>query len=206
MTFTLDSSINRNGVNSTQRAQQVFSFSGGNARIRAAHPQTQAPEQQVSELDALDLKILDLLQHEGRLTMTELGDRIGLSTSPCSQRVKRLERMGVITGYHAKLDALAVGKSLLVFVEITLAEKSEQIFKKVRDELQHMPEVLECHLVSGSFDYLVKARLGGMSEYRQLLGNMLKRIPVPAQSNSYVVMEEIKESFTLRLMRSNAKQ
>jgi len=157
------------------------------------------PFSKMSELDSIDLKILDLLQHEGRLSMTDLGERVGLSTSPCSQRVKRLERMGVIKGYHAALHPPAVGKALLVFVEITLSEKSEQIFNKIRDELQHMPEVLECHLVSGSFDYLVKARIAGMVEYRQLLGTMLKRIPVPAQSNSYVVMEEIKESCVLRL-------
>jgi Lrp/AsnC family leucine-responsive transcriptional regulator len=157
------------------------------------------------ELDGIDLKILDALQADGRLTITELGERVGLSTSPCSQRVKRLERLGVIAGYHAKLNAEAVGRPLLVFVEITLSEKSEQIFKKVRDELQHMPEVLECHLISGSFDYLVKARLKGMSEYRQLLGTMLKRIPVPAQSNSYVVMEEIKETFAIRLARQAPK-
>jgi Lrp/AsnC family leucine-responsive transcriptional regulator len=111
--------------------------------------------------------------------------------------VKRLERLGVITGYHARINPAAAGKALLVFVEITLAEKSEQIFKKVSDELEHMPEVLECHLVSGNFDYLVKVRLTGMTEYRHLLGSMLKRIPVPAQSNSYVVMEEVKESFVI---------
>lgn len=157
------------------------------------------------ELDALDLRILDLLQQQGRLTMTELGERIGLSTSPCSQRVKRLEQAGVIQGYHAKVDPLAVGQTLLVFVEITLSEKSEQIFKKVRDELAHIPEVLECHLVSGSFDYLVKARLAGMADYRQLLGSMLKRIPVAAQSNSYVVMEEIKESVALPLGRGSGR-
>lgn len=153
------------------------------------------------ELDSIDLKILEMLQAEGRTSITELGETVGLSTSPCSQRVKRLEKMGVIAGYHARLNPQAVGRPLLVFVEITLSEKSEQIFKKVRDELEHMPDVLECHLVSGSFDYLVKARLRGMSEYRQLLGTMLKRIPVPAQSNSYVVMEEVKESFALRLVR-----
>lgn len=155
--------------------------------------------QQTSELDSIDLRILDLLQHRGRLTMTELGDEVGLSTSPCSQRVKRLERLGVITGYHAKINPATVGRPLLVFVEITLAQKSEQIFRKVRDELEHMPEVLDCHLISGSFDYLVKARLSGMAEYRQLLGSMLKKIPVPAQSNSYVVMEEIKESFVIQV-------
>lgn len=153
------------------------------------------------ELDAIDLRILDLLQQQGRLTMTELGEQVGLSTSPCSQRVRRLEQQGVIVGYHAKVQPHALGKNLLVFVEITLTEKSEHIFKQVRDALVHIPEVQECHLIAGRFDYLVKARLSGMSEYRRLLGSMLAQMPVPAQSNSYVVMEEIKESMALELDR-----
>ena len=155
----------------------------------------------MSELDSIDRRILDLLQQDGRLTMTELGERVGLSTSPCSQRVKRLEAQGVIKGYHARVNPAALGKNLLVFVEITLAQKSEHIFKKVRDELQNMPEVLECHLISGSFDYLVKVRLTDMSEYRHLLGSILQQMPVPAQSNSYVVMEEVKESFVIPVQR-----
>ena len=154
------------------------------------------------DLDTIDLKILDLLQQDGRLTMTELGERVGLSTSPCSQRVKRLEREGVIAGYHARLRPEALGRTLLVFVEITLSAKSEAIFRKVRDEIEAMPEVLECHLVSGSFDYLVKARLEAMTDYRQLLGSMLKKIPVAAQSNSYVVMEEVKDTPVLAVPRS----
>lgn len=146
------------------------------------------------ELDRLDRKILDALQRNGRITMTELGEQIGLSTSPCAERVRRLERQGVITGYHARVDPQAIGKTLLVFVEITLTSKSGEVFEAVRREMLHLPEVMECHLVSGSFDYLVKARLHAMSDYRDLLGSILKKIPVPAQSHSYVVMEEIKES------------
>ncbi|MCZ4312482.1 winged helix-turn-helix transcriptional regulator [Comamonadaceae bacterium G21597-S1] len=153
------------------------------------------------DLDRIDRKILDILQREGRLPMTELAQRIGLSTSPCSERVRRMERDGVITGYHARVSPKALGKNLLVFVEITLASKSDQIFDKVRDELLHVPDVQECHLVSGVFDYLVKARLGGMDEYRSLLGDILKKLPVNAQSNSYVVMEELKESLALRTDR-----
>ena len=152
------------------------------------------------ELDTIDLRILDLLQQQGRLTMTELGESVGLSTSPCSQQVKRLEQLGVITGYYARINPQALGRSLLVFVEITLTEKSEQIFKKVRDALAHIPEVQECHLIAGRFDYLIKARLGGMNEYRRLLGTILAQMPVPAQSNSYVVMEEVKESTALRVV------
>ena len=155
----------------------------------------------MTDLDRIDRKILDILQREGRLPMTELAQRIGLSTSPCSERVRRMERDGVITGYHATVSPKALGKNLLVFVEITLASKSDQIFDKVRDELLHVPDVQECHLVSGVFDYLVKARLGGMDEYRSLLGDILKKLPVNAQSNSYVVMEELKESLALRTDR-----
>ncbi|MCX7251441.1 MAG: AsnC family transcriptional regulator [Burkholderiales bacterium] len=146
------------------------------------------------ELDRLDRKILDALQRNGRITMTELGEQIGLSTSPCAERVRRLERQGVITGYHARVNPQAIGRTLLVFVEITLTSKSGEVFEAVRREMLYLPEVMECHLVSGSFDYLVKARLHAMSDYRDLLGSILKKIPVPAQSHSYVVMEEVKES------------
>lgn len=150
-----------------------------------------------SDLDRIDRKILDILQREGRIAMTELAQRVGLSTSPCSDRVKRMEKSGVITGYHAHVSPEAMGKTLLVFVEIKLSAKSADVFDKVRKELLHMPEVLECHLVSGGFDYLVKARLRGMGEYRHLLGDILKKLPVPAESQSYVVMEEVKETLFL---------
>lgn len=155
----------------------------------------------MTDLDRIDRKILDILQRQGRISMTELAEQIGLSTSPCSERVKRMEREGVITGYHAHLSPEALGKSLLVFVEIKLASKSGDVFDQVRNELLHVPEVQECHLVSGSFDYLVKARLRGMSEYRHLLGDILKKLPVAAESHSYIVMEEIKESLAIALDR-----
>jgi Lrp/AsnC family leucine-responsive transcriptional regulator len=155
----------------------------------------------MSELDRMDRKILDLLQRQGRISMTELGEQVGLSTSPCSERVKRLERQGYIRGYHAHVNPTPLGRSLLVFIEITLSQKSPHIFETIKREVGQMPEVLECHLVSGSFDYLLKARLRVMTEYRELLGKILDKIPVPAQSNSYVVMEEIKESSVIPLDR-----
>lgn len=155
----------------------------------------------MTDLDRTDRKILDILQRQGRISMTDLAEQIGLSTSPCSERVRRMEREKVITGYHARVDPVALGKTLLVFVEITLSSKSGDVFDKVRQELQHVPEVMECHLVSGGFDYLVKARLGGMSEYRHLLGDILKKLPVTAESRSYVVMEEVKEDLYLPVDR-----
>ena len=148
-------------------------------------------------LDRLDRKIIDALQRQGRLPMTELAQQVGLSTSPVTERVRRLERAGVITGYHARVAPAALGRPLLVFVELTLSSKSGELFEKLRSELLTEPRVLECHLVSGRFDYLIKARLSAMSEYRELLAQLLRKIPVPAQSNSYVVMEEIKETLEL---------
>jgi len=147
----------------------------------------------MNELDRLDKKILDRLQKNGRISIAELAEHVGLSASACAERVRRLERDKVITGYYARIKPEAVGKTLLVFVEIKLSAKSGDVFEKVKTELLLIPEVMECHLVSGAFDYLVKFRLRGMAEYRHLLGTILKRLPVSAESHSYVVMEELKE-------------
>ena len=151
------------------------------------------------ELDRLDLKILDILQREGRIPVTELAERVNLRHP--SDRIKRMEREGVITGYHARVNPAALGKNLLVFLEIKLSAKSGDVFDKVKQELLYVPEVMECHLVSGEFDYLVKARLSEMNEYRRLLGEILKRLPASAESHSYIVMEEIKESLYLPVDR-----
>ena len=94
------------------------------------------------ELDTIDRRILDVLQRQGRITMTELGEQVGLSTSPCSERVKRLERQGLISGYHAHVNPQGLGRALLVFIEITLSQKSPQVFETVRREVGLMPEVL----------------------------------------------------------------
>lgn len=153
------------------------------------------------DLDRIDLKILDILQREGRISVTELAERVSLSATPCSYRVKRMEREGVITGYHARVNPAALGKNLLVFLEIKLSAKSGDVFDKVKKELLYVPEVMECHLVSGDFDYLVKARLTEMNEYRRLLGEILKRLPASAESHSYIVMEEIKETLFLPVDR-----
>jgi len=150
-------------------------------------------------LDRTDRLILDILQREGRLPISELATRVNLSATPCAERVKRLEREGVIMGYYARVDPARVDKTLLVFLEIKLSAKSGEVFDKVRRDLAQVPEVLECHLVSGEFDYLVKARLKEMSAYRRLLGDLLRRLPSSASSHSYVVMEEVKETLYLDL-------
>ena len=150
-------------------------------------------------LDRIDRMILDILQNEGRIAISELAARVNLSTTPCSERVKRLERDGIITGYHARLNPALVNRNLLVFLEIKLSAKSGDVFDQVARNLIEIPEVLECHLISGEFDYLVKARLKEMTAYRRLLGDLLKKLPSSASSHSYIVMEEIKETLYLDL-------
>lgn len=153
------------------------------------------------QFDRVDLKILEILQRNGRISITELAEQVSLSATPCAERVRRMERNGVITGYHAHVSPQALGKNLLVFLEIKLSTKSEDVFEKVKKELLHVPEVMECHLVSGDFDYLVKARITEMNAYRKLLGEILRRLPASAESRSYIVMEEIKETLELPIGR-----
>jgi len=159
--------------------------------------QNRSAGSEMRELDRIDRRILHVLQAEGRIPITELAARVNLSATPCAERVRRMERDGTIMGYHARVDPRALGRTLLVFLEIKLSAKSGDVFDKVRDELARVPEVLECHLVSGEFDYLVKARLPEMSAYRKLLGDLLRRLPASASSHSYVVMEEVKETLAM---------
>ena len=149
------------------------------------------------ELDKTDRKILAILQREARIPITELASRVGLSATPVSERVKRLEREHVITGYHAHLNPQSLGLRILVFVELRLSQKSSEIFDSVKRELAFVPEILECHLVAGEFDYLVKARIPDMRDYRNLLGRILLKLPMAIESRSYVVMEETKESHVI---------
>lgn len=151
------------------------------------------------KLDRIDCMILDILQKDGRIAISELAAKVNLSTTPCSERVKRLERDGVIMGYYARLNPAMVDRNLLVFLEIKLSAKSGDVFDQVAKSLTEIPEVLECHLISGEFDYLVKARLKEMGAYRRLLGDLLKKLPASASSHSYVVMEEVKESLYLKV-------
>ena len=153
----------------------------------------------VRELDKIDRRILRILQQDGRIAMKELAEQVGLSVTPCIERVKRMERDEVISGYYARVNPHQLGASLLVFVEITLDHKSGNMFEQFRREVQRIPEVLECHLVSGDFDYLIKARIGEMADYRKLLGDILLQLPGAVQSKSYVVMEEIKESLAIAI-------
>ena len=149
------------------------------------------------DLDRIDRRILDELQKDGRISNVELSKRVGLSPTPCLERVRRLERQGYILGYTALLNPQYLDASLLVFVEITLRRGSPDVFEEFNSVVQELEEIQECHLVSGDFDYLLKTRVPDMSAYRQLLGETLLRLPGVSDMRTYVVMEEVKQSSQL---------
>lgn len=145
-------------------------------------------------LDRTDRRILAALQADGRVSNVALARQVNLSPTPCLERVRRLERDGFIKGYHARLNPRLLGAGLLVFVEITLSKTSRDAFRDFREAVVDVREVIDCHLVSGNFDYLIKARVADMAAYRELLGETLLALPGVSASRSYVVMEEIKDS------------
>jgi len=145
-------------------------------------------------LDNIDRRILRALQGDGRVSYVSLADTVGLSTSPCLERVRRLERDGYITGYTARLNPALLDAGLLVFVEISLNYTSGKIFEEFRDAVRRWPQVLECHLVAGEYDYLLKVRISDMGAYRQLLGDILQQLPGVSDSRTLVAMETVVET------------
>ena len=152
------------------------------------------------KLDRTDRLILQTLQQDGRISNVALARKVNLSATPCLERVRRLERQGYIRGYTALLEPRLVDAGLLVFVEIDLLRTSPGAFRDFRREAMKLRELLECHLVSGNFDYLLKARVRDMQEYRSLLGEKILALPGVSDSRSYVVMEEVKESTVLAVI------
>jgi len=146
------------------------------------------------DLDRIDRNILNELQKDGRISNVELSKRVGLSPTPCLERVRRLERQGFINGYTALLNPHYLDASLLVFVEITLNRGAPDVFEQFNAAVQKLEDILECHLVSGDFDYLLKTRVPDMSAYRKLLGETLLRLPGVNDTRTYVVMEEVKQT------------
>ncbi|MBE1301116.1 MAG: leucine-responsive transcriptional regulator Lrp [Alteromonadaceae bacterium] len=154
------------------------------------------------ELDRIDRRILEELQKDGRISNVELSRRVGLSATPCLDRVKRLENHGYITGYVANVAPDKLGAAMLVFVEITLVKTTVDIFEEFSAAVKKLDDIQECHLVSGNFDYLLKTRVADMSSYRKLLGDILLKLPGVSESRTYVVMEEVKQSTYVKI---NAK-
>jgi Lrp/AsnC family leucine-responsive transcriptional regulator len=151
----------------------------------------------MTALDRTDRRILALLQADGRISTVELSERIGLSPTSTSERFKRLQREGFVKGFRAILDPPRLGLELLVFVEVSLDKTTPDAFQKFAEAVRRAPEVLECHMVAGGFDYLVKTRVADMAAYRRFLGEILLALPGVKETRTYAVMEEVKSDGVL---------
>lgn len=143
-------------------------------------------------LDRTDRRLLAMLQNDGRAAGVELAEAVGLSPTATGERLKRLTREGYITGYRATLDPVKLGLHLLVFVEVYLDKTTPDAFERFANAVKRAPEVLECHMVAGGFDYLVKTRVADMNAYRRFLGEVLLALPAVRETRTYAVMEEVK--------------
>ena len=153
----------------------------------------------MSEIDKIDRRILSILQMDGRIANNELAERIGLSPTATSDRMKRLQKEGYILGFGARLDPHRLGLGLLVFVEVLLDKTTPDVFDKFAQAVRRAPEVLECHMVAGGFDYLIKTRLADMTTYRRFLGEVLLSFPGVKETRTYAAMEEVKNDGPLPL-------
>ena len=154
------------------------------------------------KISKIDRNILRILQKDGRISYTDLAREVGLSVTPCIERVKRLDKNGYIQGYTATLNPELLDAGLVVFVQIRLNHTSQENFEEFRDSVMSLENVQSCFLVSGNYDYLLKARVADMSAYRELLGNSILKLPAVQESTSYVVMEELKETMKVPIAYS----
>lgn len=143
--------------------------------------------------DRLDNKILSILQDDGDISMAALSERIGLSLSACHRRVKLLEAQGVITGYAARLDRRALGLEVQVFIEIKLTSQRRDECQAFEEAIKAMPEILECHMISGEFDYLMRVAARSTSDYEHLYRNRLSMIPSVSQMRTLLSLSAVKE-------------
>jgi Lrp/AsnC family leucine-responsive transcriptional regulator len=150
-------------------------------------------------LDDADRKILRILQQEGRITNQELAARCAMSPSACLERMRRLRERGFIRGYAALLDPARLEQSFLVFVEVILERTTGDVFRRFSECVAARPEILECHMVAGGFDYLLKLRTRDMAEYRRFLVDVLAELPGVRETRTYTVMEEVKSSTALAI-------
>ncbi len=158
-----------------------------------------AGDDRLPDLDRIDLRILKALQADGRIANLKLAETVGLSATAVLARVQRLTRDNYILGYEARLNPLKLGAGMLVFVEVMLDRTTSNVFDEFKAAVQVQPDILECHMVAGGFDYLLKTRSADMDGYRNFAGSVLWRLPGVRETRTYAVMEEVKNSTHLHL-------
>ena len=152
-----------------------------------------------TDIDRIDLKILNVLQQDGRISNLKLAESVALSPTAVLARVQRLSRDGYILGYEAQLNAAKLGAGLMVFVEVLLDRTTPNVFDAFNAAVQVRPEIMECHMVAGGFDYLLKTRMADMNAYRAFAGTVLWQLPGVRETRTYAVMEEVKCTTRLAL-------
>lgn len=148
-------------------------------------------------MDRIDRRILEILQTRGRISNVELARAVNLSTTPCAERVRRLERTGVITGYKAMVDAEKVGLSICIFVEVKLDHTTPEAFDHFQHTIADLKEVAECYMIAGEFDYLLKLMVSDVSMHRRFMNESLPKLRDVQQTRSYVVVDHLKHQTAL---------
>jgi Lrp/AsnC family leucine-responsive transcriptional regulator len=149
--------------------------------------------------DRIDLKILQALQQDGRISNLKLAETVALSPTAVLARVQRLTKEGVIEGYEARLNPAKLDAGLMVFVEVLLDKTTPNVFDAFKAAVQVRAEIMECHMVAGGFDYLLKTRMSDMNAYREFAGTVLWQLPGVRETRTYAVMEEVKCTMHLPL-------
>ena len=145
-------------------------------------------------LDSFDRKILAVLRQDGRITYTELASRVGLSKTPCQQRVRRMVEEGLIVGFRAVVDPARLGLDHVAFAEVKLSDTREAALEEFNAAVRQIPEVEECHMIASSFDYLLKVRTADIRRYRAVLGERISALPHVASTSTFVAMETVREA------------
>lgn len=151
------------------------------------------PSNDLLELDRFDTAILQALAQDGRISITDLAKRIGLSKSPTQARLRKLEEQGVILGYRAMLNPIRLGLDHVAFAEVRLEDTREAALRAFNDAIARVPEIEQAHMIAGNFDYLLKVRTSDIASYRRFLGETISTLPHVASTSTYVAMEAVKE-------------
>ncbi len=154
-------------------------------------------------LDSIDRKILDELQSNGRLSIVELASRVNLTKTPCSQRVRRLESGGVISGYSAQIDPVVVDMNHVMIVHVNLVQTANGSLEDFNDAVKQIPEIQTCMMIAGPFDYMLQVRTRGIAHFRELLGEKISKLPNVMQTHSFAVMETVKDSNVIAMWEQN---
>jgi len=151
-------------------------------------------EEKNSEIDRIDNRIIDALVENGRMSITELSEKVGLSKTPCQLRLKRLMNDGYITGFRAVLNPAKMGLEHIAFAEVKLSDTREEALRAFNAAVKKIREVEECHMIASSFDYLLKVRTSDIKRYRIVLGEKISALPYVASTSTFVVMQNVVDS------------